>query len=144
MVLFSFSVSDRKYTFWENLMKKFKNLSWCINLVPTLTQSMQNSLVAFAFSVFDWQWTTWVTEIWFLGYFKYAEFNVVLRGFCFEWKLLFLANFFQTITIISLSWNLVPRLVLYQNIDDGIQFLLFCREIHFWVKFDPKKSKLLV
>ena len=63
MVLFSFSVLDREYSFWANLMQKIKILGLCLNLVPRLTQSVQSSLVAFVFSVFDWQYTTLVNLV---------------------------------------------------------------------------------
>ena len=63
MLLFSFSVLDRKNSFWANLIQKIKISSSCLIFVPSLTRSVQNSLVAVAFSVFDWQYTTWVNLV---------------------------------------------------------------------------------
>ena len=42
MVMFTFSVFDRKYPSWPNLAKKIKIVSLCCNLLPTLIQIPEN------------------------------------------------------------------------------------------------------
>ena len=39
VVIFTFSVFDRKYTFWTNLIQKVKVISWSWNLVLTLIRT---------------------------------------------------------------------------------------------------------
>ena len=121
MILFTFLVFEWKYPFWANLVQKIKIVTLCWNLVPRLIRicriqwccslvlflsgntlfgqiwskksksslyakvtytnsSMQNSMVMFILSVFDWKYPFW-------------------------------ANLVQKVKIISLSWNLVPRVI---------------------------------
>ena len=88
LVMFTFSVCDRKYPFWVNLVQKVKinSLSW--NMVPTLIRIRR----------IQWRCSL------------YAEFNHAVHFF-FDWKYPFWANLVQKIKIISLSLNLVPTLI---------------------------------
>ena len=63
MLVFTFSVFDRKYPFWVCLVKKKKS-----------------KLSVYA-------------EIWHLDYDEYAEFNGLVHFFCFRQKILFWGKF---------------------------------------------------
>ena len=55
---------------------------------------------------------TILSEIWDQDYFEYAEFNGDVHFFCFQPEIpVSGANLVQTIKIVSLSRNLVPRLI---------------------------------
>ena len=75
---------------------------------------MQNSMVVFTFSVFDWKYT-------------------------------FSAYLVQKIKIVSLSWNLVPRLILTYRIQWMVMlpFFRLQLEIPFLDKFSPKLQNCL-
>ena len=56
-----------------------------------------------------------------------------------DWKYPFWANLLQKFEIISLSWNLVPKLIEIYRIQWLCSFYL---EISFLGKFSPKKTKI--
>ena len=49
-----FSVFDRKFPFWENLVKENHNCQFKLKFGTYSNSNMQNSMVIFTFSVFDW------------------------------------------------------------------------------------------
>ena len=51
MVMFSFSVFDRKYPFWANLVQKVKIVSWSWNLVPRLNRICWSQFCCSLFSI---------------------------------------------------------------------------------------------
>ena len=64
MVMFTFSVSERKYYFWANLVQKIKIVKLCWNLVPGLIR-IYNSMVTFNFSAVDRQYLVWANMVLF-------------------------------------------------------------------------------
>ena len=50
----SFSVFDRKFPFWANLIKKNQNCQFDLKFGTKTNLNMQNSMVMFTFFVFDW------------------------------------------------------------------------------------------
>ena len=60
--------------------------------------------------------------------------------FVFDWKYPFWANLVQKIKIISLSWNLVPRLIRICRIQWWCSFFCVWSETLFWGKFSPKSQ----
>ena len=84
--------------------------------------NMQNSLVMFTFSVFNWKY--------FAGQISWKY---------LDWKYQFDANLVQKIKIVCLSWNLVPRLIWICRIQWWVLFTLsfFWLGIPFWGKFYP-------
>ena len=82
MVLFTFSIFDRKYPFLENLVQKIK--------IPSLSWNSVQNLIGIC--RIGW---------WFFFFF-----------FCLRPEIPFLGKFGpKKITILSLSWNLVVRLI---------------------------------
>ena len=112
MVISTFPVYERKYTFWANLVQKIKICQFRLNFGTYTNSNMQDSMKMFTFSVF---------------YKKY----------------LFWANLIQNIKFVSLSWNLVPRLVQICRIQWWCSLFCFLPEIIFWGNWS-KKSKLAV
>ena len=123
MVMFTFSVFDRKYLFWADLVQKIKivNLSW--NFVFRLIQICRIQWWRSIFFYFK-------RETPFLGKFgpkaqncqfklKFCTFTnsdmqISMRMFTFsvfKGKHLFRANLVQKIKIVNLTWNLVLRLI---------------------------------
>ena len=113
-VAFTFSVFDRKYHFWVNLVQKIKiiNLSW--NLVLRLIRiwRIQWWCSFFLFSTRNtlceqiWSKKSKLSvsaEISYLNFFEYAQFNSGVHFFCFRPGITFLENLGQK--IVSLSWN---------------------------------------
>ena len=60
MVEFIFSVLDRKYSFWPNLIQKIKIVR---KFSTFIYSNMQNSVVMFTFSVFDWKYSFWANLV---------------------------------------------------------------------------------
>ena len=63
--------------------------------------------------------------------------------FVFDQKCSFWANLVQKIKIVSLSWNLVPRLIKYAEFSDDVHFFCFGPEISLLNKFGPKNQNSL-
>ena len=53
IVMFTFSVFNWKYPFWENLIQKNQNCQFKLKFGTETNSNMQNSMVVFAFSVLD-------------------------------------------------------------------------------------------
>ena len=116
-----FSVLDRKYPFWANLVQKIKtvNLNWNLEL----DQFEYAELNGNAFSFFDWKYPFWVyvaqkIKIITLSWNLVPTLIRICRVQC--WCSLFLfptgnnpfcANLVQKIKIVNLRWNLAPRLI---------------------------------
>ena len=69
--------------------------------------------------------------------------------FIFDQKWPFWANFVQIVKIVSLRWNLVPRLIPIWEIQRSCSlffffFFFFWLEVPFWAEISSKKSKLSV
>ena len=79
MVIFTLSIIGQKYSFWE-LGPNNQNCEFKLKFVTQSNSNMQNSIVKFAFAVFNWKYRFW-------------------------------ANLIQKIKIVSLTLNLVPRLI---------------------------------
>ena len=58
MVVFTFSVFDRKYPSWVKLVKK-KNCQFLVKFGNLAKLNMQNSMVIFTFSVLEWKEPFW-------------------------------------------------------------------------------------
>ena len=83
MIMFTFSVLDRKYSFWANLVQKSKIVSLSWNLVPRLT---------------------WICRIqWSFSFLFFFSF--------LDQKYSFWANLVQKFKTVCLKWYLVPRLI---------------------------------
>ena len=115
--MFTFPVLDQKSLFWANLVRKIKIVSLSRNLVPRLTWTfgIQRWCSLFLFSTGNtFQGTLGEKKIVFaLDYFEYAELCRKYVAFTFtvlDQKNLFSANLVK-IKIVSLSGNLVPRLI---------------------------------
>ena len=130
MVVFTFSVSDRKHPFWANLVQKIKIASLGCNLVPRLVQICR---IQWWRSLFLFQaGNTLSGQIWFkkskllvqvviqfLDQFKCAEFNGGVHFFCFRLETSFLGKFgpknqtcqfklkFDTLTISNMQNSMV-------------------------------------
>ena len=63
MVVFSFSVLDRKHPFWANLVQKIKIVCVCCQFITQINSNMQNSIVAFNFSVLDRKLPFWANFV---------------------------------------------------------------------------------
>ena len=110
------SVFDQKFSFWVNLVKKNQNsLSW--NFIPRLIRLYKIqwwcSLFLFLTGIASFG-QTWTKNQIFRFKLKFGNMQNSMVVFTFsvlDQKLTFRANLVQKIKIISLSWNLVPRLI---------------------------------
>ena len=151
MMLFTFFF-EWKY---PNLVQKIKIISFSWNLVHTL---IWTCTIQWWFSLF-----LFLTGNTFLAKFgpKNQNYQFKLKfGTCTnssmlnsmvvftfsvcEWKCLFWANFVQKVKIISLSWNLVPRLIRVCRIQWWYSLFLFLIGNTLVRQIWSKKSKLSV
>ena len=110
---------------------------------------MQNSVMMFTFSVFNCKYlflanlvqkneNLWIeAKIYYLDYFEYAKFNGGVHFFWFIPETPFWANLVQQIKIVSLSWNLVPRLFRIWRTQWWFDFFCIRPETPFLGKFGP-------
>ena len=119
---FDFSVLDRKYPFWSNLVQKITIVSLNSHLVPRINSSMQNSMMSLIFFNF------WL-KILFQGKFGLKNHNCQFKlkfvtytnsnmqnsiGIIFpvlSWKEPFQESLVEKIKIISISCHLVPEVI---------------------------------
>ena len=149
-MVFTFSVLVQKNSFWTNLVKKIKIVSLSRNSIPK---------VIWIYGIQGWcSLFQFLTENTFLGKFgpknQNCQFELKFRtrliwicrtmyniyGVYFsvlDEKNSFWANLVQKIKVVSLSWNLVPRLIWIC----GIQW--WCSLFSFWPKFGPKIQNCL-
>ena len=62
MVMFTFSIFDRNYPFWTNLVQKNKT-QFKVKFWDMYNSNMQNSMVMFTFSIFDRNYPFWTNLI---------------------------------------------------------------------------------
>ena len=153
MMLFTFFVFERKYSFSANLVQKVKiiNLSW--SLVPTLIRICRIHVHFFCF------WS----GIPFLGKFgpktqnyqfklKFGTYTnstmqnsmMLFTFFVFEQKYSFSANLVQKVKIIILCWNLVTSLIRICRIQWRSSIFPFVTRNARFGQILPKMSKLWV
>ena len=107
-VMFTFSVSEWKYPVWANLVQKIKIISLSWNLVPTVIRicRVQWWCPLFLFLIRN----TLFGQIWLKLKFRiYTYSNMMCTFFvrkCPVWD-----NLVQKLKIVSLRWNLIPRLI---------------------------------
>ena len=157
MLMFIFSVFDREYVFWINLVQKIKILSSRWNSILKLVQICRI------------QWCCWLfcfrLEIPFLGksgpknqnyqlklkFGTYTNWNIqsstvmstVMFTFSvFDQKYPFWADLVQKVKIISWSWNSVPRLIRMCRIHWWCSLFLFLIRNTLFEQIWSKKSKL--
>ena len=138
-----------KCFFWENLVENVKIVSVKWNLIPRLIR------------IYRIQWGYFLLEMPFLGKFglncQYCQFKVKLNTktnlniwksmvvftfFVFDQKCPFWTNLFQNVKIISLSWNLVSRLIWICRIQWCCSIFLFPTENSLFGQIWSEKSKL--
>ena len=126
MIMFTFSVLDRKYSFWANLVQKSKIVSLSWNLVPRLTWICR---IQWSFS-FLFFFFFFRPEILFLGKFgakiqdcllkvifgtktnsNMHNSMVVFAIAVLHQKCLFWVYLVENTKIVCLRWNLVPKLI---------------------------------
>ena len=133
--MFTFSVLDRKYTFWASLVAKFKNVCLKWILVPRLIRICRIQWLC-SFFLF-WTRSTLFGQIWSKK-LKLSVLNlrhrpnsqnqssmVMFRFSVFNWKCHFWASLVQKIKIVSLSWNLVLQQFKYAEFNDAVHFFRF-------------------
>ena len=54
-----FSVLERKFPFWENLVKKNQDCQLKLKFGTLTDSNIQNSMVILAFTVFNWNYPSW-------------------------------------------------------------------------------------
>ena len=154
MMLFIFLLFQWKYPFWANLVQKFKivTLSW--NLVAKLIGTCRIQWWCSFFFRF------WV-EIALMGKFgpKYQNCHFKLKFgtysnsrmqnsmmlfifLVFQWKYPFWANLVQKIKIVTLTWNLAPRLFRSCRIQGWCSFFWFLSRNTLFGQIWSKTSKL--
>ena len=150
-----FPVFDWKFSFWANLVKRNQSCQFKLKFGNQSNLNMQNSMVVlvFTFSVLDRKHPFCANlvqksklsvsaEIWCIEQFKYAEFNGGVHFFCFRRETLLGANLVQKLNIVSLSRNLVPRLILKCRIQWWCSLFLFQTGNALFKQIWSKKSKL--
>ena len=58
-----FSLSDQKYPPWAMFGPKYQNCQFKLKFANKSNSNMQNSMVMFTFSVFDWKYPFWVNSV---------------------------------------------------------------------------------
>ena len=153
MVIFTFSVYDQAYAFWANLVQKIEIASSRWNSRLKLIQICRIQCWCSHFCY-------WV-EIPSLGKFgpknqndqfrlkfgTYTNSNMqnsmlIFTFSVFDRKFPFWANLVQKIKVISLSWNLVPRLIQICKIQWWCSLFLFSTRNTLFGTIWSKKSKL--
>ena len=118
--------------------------------------NMQNSMVMFILSVFDWKCPFWANLVQKVKIVSWS-WNLVARliqicriqwccfiFFVFEWKYLFRGNLVQKFKIVTLSRNLVPTLIRTCIIQRCYSLFLFLSGNTLFGQICSKKSKLSV
>ena len=138
-----------KWFFWANLVENVKIVSVKWNLIPRLIR------------IYRIQWGYFLLEMPFLSKCglncQYCQFKVKLNTktnlniwksmmvftfFVFDQKCPFWTNLFQNVKIISLSWNLVSRLIWICRIQWCCSIFLFPTENSLFGQIWSEKSKL--
>ena len=137
MMMFTFSVLDRKYTFWVNLVQKIKTINFSWNLLTRLIWICRTENWDVHFSSF------WL-KIPLLGKFSPKGQNSIAKFTfsVFNRKYPFYTNLVQKNKMVSLSWNVMLRLNL--NLKNSIvMFIFFCfgLVVKFFWKMCSKKLK---
>ena len=121
MMTFTSSVFDQKYPFWENLFQKLKIVSLSWNLVPCLTQicriqwwcSLLPFLTGNIFFGLIWSKNSKLFKLKF-GTWTNLNMQNSMVMFTFSFfvqRYSFLANLAQKVKVVSVSWNLVLKLI---------------------------------
>ena len=76
--MLTLSLFKQKYPFWANLVPKFKIICLKPNLVLSNNLNMQNSLVMFTFSVFNWKYRVRLNASWFAIHNEILQLNSLL------------------------------------------------------------------
>ena len=63
MVVFTFSVLERKYSFWGKFGSKIQNCQFKLKSGTKTNSNMQNSMMMLYFSVFDWNYPFWANLV---------------------------------------------------------------------------------
>ena len=107
---------------WSKFGPKNQNCQFKLKFDTYTNLNMQNSVVLFAFSVFDWKYHfrsnliqkkrnyQFQTEFWYHK-IQICRIQQLLTFFQFWPGVLFWRKLVQTIRIVSLGWNLVPRII---------------------------------
>ena len=151
MVMFTFSVFDQEYVFWENLVQKIKIVNSRWNLILSLIQIFRIKWCLFCFR----------PDITCLGQFRLKNQNcqlavkldtwtnsnmlnsmMLFTFFVFDRKYPFLANLVQKVKIMSWSWNLVARLIRICRIQWCCLFYFFLSGNTLFGQIWSKKSQL--
>ena len=150
MVVFTFSILDRKSLFGQIWSKKSQNCQFKLKCGTHTNLNMWNSMALFIFSVLDRKHPFWANLVQKIKVVS-LSWNVVPRliqicrihCWCsyFPFYLgnsLFGQNLVQKIKIVSLSRNLVPGLFEYGELNGAVHFFCFRQETPFLGKFGPK------
>ena len=150
MVTFTFSVFDRANAFWANLVQKIKLVSSMWNSRVKLIQicRIQCWCSLFLFlsgNTHFGQNQNYQSELKIGTYTNSSMLNsmIIFTFSVFDRKYPFWANLVQKVKIISLSWNLVPRLIRICKIQWWCSLFLFLTGNTLFGTIWSKKSKLL-
>ena len=96
MLVFTFSVLDRKYLFWARLVQK--------NRMASLSWNIQILMIVFTCSDFDRKYVCWAhlvqrfkivqSKNWYLDWFKYSELNGGVNSIYFRLEIPFFVQTF--------------------------------------------------
>ena len=149
MMTFTSSVFDQKYPFWKNFFQKLKIVSLSWNLVPWLTQICRNQwwcslhpfLTGNLFFGLIWSKNSKLFKLKFGTWINLNMQNLMVMFIFsfFDQKYSFLVNLVQKVKVVSLSWNLVLKLIWICRIQWRCSlFAFFWLEIPSLGKFDSK------
>ena len=155
IALFCFSALDQKHHLGVNLVQKIKLVSLSWNLVPRLIPTHVELNGDVHFFVLDQKHTFWANLapkfqncLFKLKFRTSTNSNMQKSMALFNFSALdqkhhLGVNLVQKIKLVSLSWNLVPRLIPTCRIQWRCSLFCFGSETHFWANLAPK-IKLLV
>ena len=156
MVVFTFSVLDRKYPFWTKLFQKIKTVSLTWSLVTKTNSNMQNSTVVFILSVLGWKYQFWANliqkiKIVILSWNSVQ--NLIRISRIWWWFLFFLLlllfqtgnTLFWEIWSIKSKWSVYAEIwyldqLKYEEFNGDVHFFCFWPEIPFFANLsqNPK------
>ena len=142
--------------FFGKFGPKIQNCQFELKFGTSTNSNMENLMVVFIFSIFNQKYSFWVkfgpknqNYQFKLKYGTETDFSmhnslVMFIFSVFKWKYCLWANLIQRITIITLSWNLEPRLIRICRIQWGCSLFLISTRNTFFQQICSKKSKLSV
>ena len=151
MMLFTFFVFNRKYSFWANFIQKIKIVSLRWSLVTSLIRicRIQRCCSLFSFSIRNTLFQQISQKIKIIS----LRWNLVLRliRICriqrccslfsvFNRKYPLCTTLVEKIKILRFRWKLIPRVIRICRIQWWYSLFLIRPEILFWRKFDPKNE----